>query len=224
MKISMVAYDIPTDCPLPNPSARLRRIGFRINLSTWAIPNHLMPYNLINEYTEAGAVFTPAVQFSADEAPKLAQMAVAALKREVAEAERAARDGQSAAVEAAEEDESGKARRRFKMRAAQNLSRARRLLRDAEDAANNLGVDVLSIGLYSANQTIRQLSSAAKTKAHVYAEMTARLRELADSDQTASEMASAAEADDMNPLVASDRLEELGECDLAESLREVFND
>ncbi len=49
-------YDIPQRAEIGNPSGRLRRHGFRDNLSCWVLPDHQMPYidDLIDEMNAAG--------------------------------------------------------------------------------------------------------------------------------------------------------------------------
>lgn len=51
---SMLMYDIPSACPIANPSGRLRRCAIRVNLSVWVVRDDSTPHNLLNRLHAAG--------------------------------------------------------------------------------------------------------------------------------------------------------------------------
>jgi hypothetical protein len=76
LEVTLFWYDIPKvrgrDI-FPNPSNILRRIGVRTNGSDWAIPTHLLPYNLINSMIAAGCN-CHMMEFATDTAKRLANL------------------------------------------------------------------------------------------------------------------------------------------------------
>lgn len=56
MRAHLLVYDIPTKAELPNPSNFLWRMGARINLSAWIIPDKNVPLIPVNEWRAKGAV------------------------------------------------------------------------------------------------------------------------------------------------------------------------
>src|ERR1044072_2747562 len=69
----------------PSPSARLRSIGIRIQLSGWVIPQRDMPYGLMAAMRDAGCT-VDTVKFDASEGENLLTLAIRSIKMEIRKA------------------------------------------------------------------------------------------------------------------------------------------
>ncbi len=93
LSCSMLIYDIPSNNPAgyADPSATLRRLGFRVNLSAWVLPDGAVPHTFIHELRTKYNANVDVIRFDTAEGPRLCKMAVAAMQKEMAEnAKRAA--------------------------------------------------------------------------------------------------------------------------------------
>lgn len=83
MRSCMLVYDIPT-----HPAARirpptfLRRIGVRVNLSCWIVPDHLLPWDWIEEVGRGGGV-ARVVRFDVDESDNIRSTAIEVLRSDL---------------------------------------------------------------------------------------------------------------------------------------------
>lgn len=75
----LCVYDIPESLKIPNPSPYFRRYGFRINLSCWVFPGHLVPTERIERLRQDGAT-VELVQFAEQSQEKILEMARNAVK------------------------------------------------------------------------------------------------------------------------------------------------
>src|SRR5262245_23019408 len=87
MRYVYLTYDLPEAANIRNPSYRLRRIGWRINKSDWAMAEESTPYHLIDELRAQGAS-VHVVRFDEGESSTLAGMAAAALLKDIEETAR----------------------------------------------------------------------------------------------------------------------------------------
>lgn len=80
MNSVLVVYDIADNLKIVNPSPVFRRFGFRINLSCWVFPQHLVPVEEIEKLRAAGAV-VHMINFAAEDQGKILDLARAELRR-----------------------------------------------------------------------------------------------------------------------------------------------
>lgn len=80
----MVVYDIPQKSHIQNPSDKLKRFAFRINLSCWIMPQYRLPFALIDSLKARGAD-VEVVRFDLNEEKAIRALAKKALAREVQE-------------------------------------------------------------------------------------------------------------------------------------------
>jgi hypothetical protein len=198
MRAVELTYDIPQKSALPNPSRQLRRCGFRVNLSTWAIPEERVPYPLLHALTEGGASWG-LVKYAAEESDKLIDMAVQALRKEV---ERIGKSAQRSCAGAERKFGAERDRRRYERRCQAALRRARKLLADAESAARCFGVKA-SVPTDDMCDRVLALREACKARAAVYAGMAKAAQDTA--------LGPAAAEGEVPPLVLADFVEE--ECE-----------
>ena len=142
MRSVLLVYDVPTNLKITNPSEKLRALGFRMNLSCWVIPEHLIPWDYLYELPIS--VSWEIVRFDEKEKGKLRDLARKALEREAGQIRAAMEESiakaQAKLAKVAFPDEAlmCKARRATQI----GLARAKRLLRKAEEAA--LAFDLLA--------------------------------------------------------------------------------
>lgn len=166
----MLIYDIPDTADVPNPSRVLRRLGVRVNLSCWVIPESDVPYTTLHALTEGGATWHT-VRFDASEARKLVDMAVAALRRELADAvarAEASRDGADAQL-AASSDDPDRAEAYYLRRAASIAERCRELQDDLAAVAGRFGIDPEQFGAAAAETAVAAISAGMHARAAEYA-------------------------------------------------------
>jgi hypothetical protein len=75
-------YDIPTHSKYPNPSSALWRLGVRVNLSVWMVPDINVPRLPLKEMQAAGAK-VELVRFDERDGETILRLAKEALTREV---------------------------------------------------------------------------------------------------------------------------------------------
>lgn len=199
----LLIYDIPQRSGVTNPSARLRRIAVRVNLSCWVIPESRIPYHLLSDMGNGGAVWQ-VVRFDDSEAGKLVKMAQAAMQRELDAAIARVRRSEGNAAEqmqGAEVDPAIAARNyQTRMRAA--LRRVERRAEDFRAAAGVFGIDPNVINPLTAITAIKA-GMEARAKAYVEAAQTAR-------EQGQEWAAQAAQSDNLPVGVLADLVEENG--------------
>lgn len=74
MRAVFFSYDIPDSCRYPNPSPKLSRVGARVNLSVWIIPEHLVPRELVADF-ERERIKYQMVRFDESESGKILTLA-----------------------------------------------------------------------------------------------------------------------------------------------------
>lgn len=82
MNSILCVYDIPQRLKVSNPSMRLRRYGFRVNLSCWVFPEGRVPVDEIDNLRDAGAT-VHLIEFSEQAQEKVLDLARAELRRHV---------------------------------------------------------------------------------------------------------------------------------------------
>lgn len=80
MQTIFCCYDIPDSLKVSNPSAIFRRYGFRVNLSCWVFPQHLLPTDGIDKLRAAGAT-VHLIEFAEKDQDKILDLARAELQR-----------------------------------------------------------------------------------------------------------------------------------------------
>jgi hypothetical protein len=220
VKASLVVYDIPENSGVENPSRRFRRIGVRVNLSVWVIPNHLIPYALLNTMAE-NKVTWHAVEFSTAESEKLIRIARQSLERDVRDAVARTQRSIAAAHQAFEQPEEGQevSFDAFQDRIGRAVKRAQELLGDLEEAAKVFEIDPCSLPVSWAMGQFQVLQSAAHQRAQVYVGAAQKARAIGG-DGVA--LANAAMADDVPAGVVADFLREQGDDETADSLQGAF--
>lgn len=223
IKACLVIYDIPQGSELANPSPKLRRRAIRVNLSCWIVREDLVPYSLLNELAEGGAVYH-VVKFDASEGKNLIKMAIQALKKEVAEHVQRGEESMQSAAERhlGNEDITPEERQaRFELRAGAIVARLEELLEDVKEAAKQFGIDPKRLSLTQARATIAALDAGYQTRAAEYAKAQ---KKLAGRSGTGAALAEAAAADNLPAGVAADYLDDTASTaeEGGESLREVF--
>lgn len=82
-RYTLLVYDIPQRLKFPNPSCKLRRVGTRINLSCWLIPEQYVPYDLLDVFLSKGIAHS-LVRFDENEAEKIRELARQGIGAELA--------------------------------------------------------------------------------------------------------------------------------------------
>jgi hypothetical protein len=79
MNSVLAVYDIPQALKIHNPSAALRRFGFRVNLSCWVFPGSCVPTDILNDLKSHGAT-VHIVEFAEQAQEKILTLARLALR------------------------------------------------------------------------------------------------------------------------------------------------
>jgi len=82
MRSVLCVYDIADSLKIANPSAKFRKWGFRINLSCWVFPQHLVPSDDIDTLRQQGAT-VHLVEFAEKDQEKILDLARAELRRHI---------------------------------------------------------------------------------------------------------------------------------------------
>jgi hypothetical protein len=183
---SLLQYDIPDAVDFPNPSPILRRIGFRSNLSVWVIPNHRIPWTLLNDMQAAGCIWH-VVKFDTSEAKHLASMCAIALRQEIVDAVNMARTSESAAMRA-------------------DLARARRLLADAREACKSFELNPDTFEFGNSHRALMSIGLAAKVRAKLYADAATEIAQLGDT--VSQGMAAAIRANEVPVGIVADYMQD----------------
>lgn len=215
MKAFLCVYDIPTHGEARNPSAHFRRRGIRINLSCWCVPEQRIPWNVLNTLSEQGAKWH-LVAFEQGENEKLMNIVVDVLKKDVEQAVKTAQACEQRARQPHGTETEQAMREKYWRRSLAAVSRARRLLRDAEECAKGFGCSALANDLISCRARIAHLHSVAENQAAAYARMTQALASLPD--PVAQQMADDAYEDSLPAGIGTDYLLDAGQTPDAEQI------
>lgn len=174
----MLLYDIPDQADIANPSPVLRRLGLRVNLSCWVIPESDLPYGLLHSMAVAGATWH-AVRFDRSEAQKLVAMGVQSLKRELADQVARARRSEiraSAAMDGSTES-TERAEARYQREIAAVTKRYNELAADLATAAARFGIAQEAYGLVDATLAMAGIRMGMEERARTFVQARARLAE-----------------------------------------------
>lgn len=210
---SLLIYDIPENAKVPNPSSRLRRVAVRVNLSCWVIPNHSIPYMLLDNIRAKGGVWH-VVKFDASEAGKLLEMVTDQLRRDVRKAVESCGQSVMAAEDKADdiaegEDNPETCLVKYVRATSAIIRRTERLLRDYQTAAEGFGVPVVSLGISGALSAVHGIQSGIERKAKKYREIADKLRVVGTYDSVG--LANAMDSDECHVGIALDCLQDNGE-------------
>lgn len=219
LQACLLIYDIPERSSVPNPSEDLRHIAVRVNLSCWVIRYGDIPYSLLHQMKDGGASWH-VVKFDAGEAAKLAAMAIDALKRDIRDAIRRARDSQRRAESRISEGADAEEVARFVQRGREAVSRLRKLLTDFRAAAERMGLDTGSLTLDKAGTAVNALHTLYARRARLYSEAASTASGTGTADGRA--MGSAARADQLPAGILADFLDDNGADGAA--LRDAFSE
>jgi hypothetical protein len=222
LEVTLFWYDIPKvrgrDI-FPNPSNILRRIGVRTNGSDWAIPTHLLPYNLINEMIQAGCN-CHMMEFATDTAKRLANLLSIVSDSLDKQVKDSVNSVQAIADDAANQDESvdspDKAASAYRTRVNGAIRRATVYLGDYMQAAKNFGVN---LRLDTAISQVKILQTVAAARARVYAEATKEMAMISKLDG----MYRAAQTDRVPPAQMADYLADHGKDEMSQKVMDAFN-
>lgn len=210
----LLIYDIPSSVSIANPSGFLRRRAVRVNLSCWVIPEERIPYKLLTRLREAGCTWH-VVRFDATEADKLIVMVRQSLAKQAEEA--VLRLGESIDGVEPREGEAGlETADRLRSRTRQAEKRVRELLADLETAAKSFGIARDVWDARAMTKRLAIVTERATRKAAAYVAGTAAMAAIDP------KVAALAEADDVEPGMLLDLLEE-GGVETAE-MRDAFRD
>lgn len=170
LQACLLIYDIPERSSVPNPSARLRSVAVRVNLSCWVIREGDIPYALLNEMALGGATWH-VVRFDASEGVKLVGMAVEAIERDIRDAMRRANKSADTAGNKLDQpsDNPSEAKRLYATRRRPIIRRLNRLLVDVQQAAERFGIDSAAISLADAHAGVSALQAGMLARAKAYA-------------------------------------------------------
>lgn len=206
-------YYIPTGSKFPNPSGILRRFAFRFDGSAWIMRGSDVPHALIARMIAAGC--RPFVaKMDPGEAKKIIGLAIERIGEEAeAQIERAAEsqeyaDAQLAAAMETEGLSAEQAHTRYESRTAAIAERLESLRGDLLNAAERFGINpnILRLDRLQATRDAVSSAMAARAKIYLAAANTARAAGTAAGEQIAKSI----EADQMDPMVAADFIEENG--------------
>lgn len=169
MSAHLLVYDIPQNRDVPNPSARLRPIAFRINLSCWVIMRADMPWDLLNHWTE-NRVKWRIVKFDESESENLAKLAIDSIKVEIrGTLDRANRTLSRETRKLQEGDEELRERLSEHRKATlRTVKKLRRTLRELQSAASRFGVTDRELGLGDAIEQVGVIGYTMRERAREY--------------------------------------------------------
>jgi hypothetical protein len=216
MQAHLLYYYIPTG-RFRNPSATLRSRGYRVDGSVWVIPTDRLPWNLINRMKATPGVVCNEHKFDVEEASRLTATARAELSRQVLAASNAVQKKASTEYdpekwETVEEFEKWLA---GQVRAV--ARRAARMLADYAKAGEGFGLSEGELRIEAALSQVRIVELVSRNRARVYAEGTAKLRQVGQ-----AALAGAAEKDQLPPAMMADLLRDAGLDDEADKVQDAF--
>lgn len=205
----------------PNPSWCLRRIGFRVTKSVWAVQESRMPWPLLDEMTAAGVKWRVA-DFSDKSVEKLLEWAVEYFQEETKrgddQLQQDIANAEQSYNEALEDDTVGpdKAAKAHQLKVRGAINRARKLAQDLAVAAKNLGITPGEANLVTLQQRVEMLADKAQARAACYADAVKQLSAMG------SQFTTAAQEGDVPAGVLADMIEDAGGD--ASDLRNTFSD
>jgi len=211
----LLLYDIPQNAPIDNPSPVLRRLGLRVNLSCWVIPESDLPYTLLHEMQVAGATWH-AVRFDRSEAAKLVQMGVQSLKRELADQVARARRSQARAMAVLDEttESAERAEQRYLRESAVIVRRYEELAADLQTAAARFGIAPETFGLADATAAMAGIGLGMAERAKLFVQSRAAI---------AAASLTGTAPDENTPVgIVADMAEDMGLNETAAGLRAGF--
>lgn len=233
LSCSMLIYDIPSHNPAgyAGPSATLRRLGFRVNLSAWVMPDGAVPHTFIHELRTKYAANVDVIRFDTAEGPRLCKMAVSAMQKEMADnAKRAAagialmeeRHLLGLDPELAENTEArAAALKLYESRCVRVLKKMTGIIEDVAVAIRNFGGTPEALDVNTAKKVYDTLQIGYQNRAAAYVAATAALKKIGTTD--ANTMAAAAAKDLAMVAPIADMLRENGDEAAADVLQEAFD-
>ena len=211
----MLVYDIPSRSPAANPSGRLRRLGVRVNLSCWVMPEANVPYSLLHGLATQGVRWhvTP---YHPNAAGAIVDMVIGSLRRELADTLARAEETQAnseAKLTAEDNDDSTYTRCKKLRDAADGITkRIKTLTDDLLAGAKALGVPASVIDVAGAATAARKLRDAMHERAALYARAGTAARKLGS---TGVALANAVAADAIHGGIVGDFLMESDDAETA---------
>lgn len=218
----LLLYDVPTGSGVANPSGRLRRIAFRINLSAWVVRRPDLPYSYLNSLAARGVKWR-VVSFDPSEAGTLVQMGIENIRQEIASAVARSRKADRRASRNRDKNDA-KSDIDYAVACRLNVRRLRKLLDDMEHAAARFGITAGQLSLAEARSAVDAIDAGMKGQCAAYAAMAKVARKSRASGSRA--MASAIEQDQVPAGIAADWCEENGGnvgTQVANKVRFIFN-
>lgn len=201
----LLVYDVPTRSGVANPSGRLRRIAFRVNLSAWVIREDDVPRAYLARIALQGVKWR-IVRFDPSEAANLVQLGIENIRVELRAAVSRAR---AAADRYAAELESGEATTADYVRSARaQVKRLRKLLVDLQAAGMRFGITATQLNLSAATAACEAINAGMREKCFAYANAAEVLRDTKTKEGQA--LAALVEADEVPAEVVADWLRDHG--------------
>ena len=224
LRACLIIYDIPDDSKLHNPSDFFRRIGFRVNLSCWVVPESAIPYRFLRDLRTGGAN-VDVVRFDAAEGPRLVRMAVANIRKELADQVKRTRESLARAesqflANSESPTERDENERRYISRTNSQLKRLEVLMADVDNAARTFGFDPARLNLGDARAAYDAYQTGVQAKSDAYVTATNALR--ATGTTTGEALAKAAEMDACPPEIMADFLRDSGDDAAADAITRAF--
>ncbi len=229
LEATMLIYDIPSNVKYPNPSDKLRRVGFRENKSCWVIPAGYIPHTLINDLRTKAKANVELIRFDPTEGPRLCRLAVDRMKREladqVARAKKSIEEAEKNHLALTDEERANNELADAALLSYNNqckwvLERVEKMCKDVDRAIRNFGVNPNLLDLATTRDVMNVLQTGYKEQASEYVKATAALRAINTPDAQA--LAKAAEADNVPPAIMADMLRDNGNDDAADALQNAF--
>lgn len=209
MQTVLLIYDIPEKSPAKNPSGVLRRLGIRINLSCWCLPEDALPHHTLAGLSVNGATWHT-VRFAQSEGERLARLTIDTLTKELADLAESLDNSYAGFADQMEEwepewvgDDAGEVARAFRKRTHAAVRRAEKLLEDAQQAARSMGVDPTMLPVAMATARINCVKREADQRTTAYVEAASRLAD--------AHLRLAAQEDLLPAFALADALEDEGQ-------------
>lgn len=178
LKASLLVYDIPSVLDYPNPSGRLRRVAFRINLSCWVVSDNATPWKLLEEFT-AEKISWHLVPFDAKGNLQLITLCKDAICKEISDAQerneaslkRAQQEHIAMSAKADDGPTQERVDKMFDRRVGLISKNSEKLLADLTHCATTFGLDSADLPIVSARLGVNNLLRIAQTRAHLYTQM-----------------------------------------------------
>lgn len=207
----LLVYDVPTRSGVANPSARLRRIAFRVNLSAWVIRESDVPRAYLARLATRGVKWR-IVRFDPSEAANLIQLGIENIKSELRAAVSRARA--AAARYAADFESNESTTTDFVRQARTQVKRLRKLLVDLQAAGMRFGITATQLNLSAATAACEAINAGMREKCFAYANSAEILRDTKTKEGQA--LAALVDADEVPAEVVADWLRDR---DTAETTR-----